>query len=89
MANGRCQTGTMIDKAQLKEWIVEALTDLGGSAHHVRVAEAVWGRHEIEIRESGDLFYTWQYDLRWAKQDLQDNGTLIAQPKPRGTWALR
>lgn len=79
----------MTTKEDLREWIIEELANLGGRAHHVRVAEAIWLRHETELRASGDLFYTWQYDLRWAKQELQNAGVLTAKPKPRGTWALR
>jgi len=30
----------------------------------VEISRAVWDRHEDDLRESGDLFYTWQYDLR-------------------------
>ncbi len=58
-------------KLSLKTWIVEALQEAGGALHHVRVAEHVWRHHKDELEQSGDLFFTWQYDLRWAAQTLR------------------
>lgn len=79
----------MATKMDLTEWLVEALRVAGGSAHHVRVAEAIWNEHEAELRDSGDLFYTWQYELRWAAQALRDSGTLEAvEGRGDGVWRL-
>ncbi len=33
-------------------------------------------RHAIELRSSGDLFYTWQYDIRWAATTLRKEGIM-------------
>jgi hypothetical protein len=62
---------------------------LGGAGTVVEVAREIWQRHEADLRGSGDLFYTWQYDMRWAAQVLRDTG----QAKPasttsRGWWEL-
>jgi hypothetical protein len=54
----------------------EALIALGGNAPLARVAEHIWKKHEVDLRASGDLFYTWQYDMRWAAQRLRDAGKL-------------
>lgn len=79
----------MIQKADLAQWIVDALRARGGSAHHVRIAEAIWLEHEEDLRASGDLFFTWQYDLRWAAQKLRDSGVLKpVQGRGDGTWQL-
>lgn len=84
-----CQTEDMATKTDLAEWLVKALRTTGGSAHHVRVAEAIWRAHEDELRDSGDLFYTWQYDLRWAAQSLRRSGTLEAvDGRGDGVWRL-
>lgn len=50
----------------------------------------VWRRHELDLRNSGSLFYTWQYDIRWAAQKLRDTGRLkpIAQRRPGVPWEL-
>lgn len=79
----------MAQKTDLRSWVTEALTDLGGEAHHVRVAEYVWSHHQDELRDSGDLFYTWQYDLRWAAQRLRDDSYLEPIGDRRdGVWRL-
>ncbi|WP_197918258.1 hypothetical protein [Thiosulfatihalobacter marinus] len=66
----------MSTKADLQEWVSQALRDLGGEAHLARIAEHIWNHHEDDLRKSGDLFFTWQYDMRWAAQNLQKVGKL-------------
>lgn len=79
----------MATKLDLQDWLIEALTELGGSGSVVEVCEVVWRRHEPELRQSGDLFYTWQYDIRWAAQQLRDSGRLQAMAgAKRGPWRL-
>jgi hypothetical protein len=70
-------------------WVYEALTKHGGEARIVDVAKHIWVHHESDLRASGDLYYTWQYDMRWAAKRLRDEGK-IASPEgsPRGIWAL-
>ena len=68
---------------------MEAIGSLGGGGTVVEVTREVWRRHEKDLREAGDLFYTWQYDIRWAAQALRDDGKLMAAKQaPRGVWAL-
>lgn len=66
----------MITKHTLQEWIQTALADSGGAAHHVDVARWIWSHHRAELEDAGDLFFTWQYDLRWAAQKLRHQGKL-------------
>ncbi len=66
----------MVSRADLKAWIVEALDELGGEARQIEVAKVVWRRHENTLREGGDIFYRWQYDLRWAATVLRKEGRL-------------
>jgi len=66
-----------------------ALRELGGSAPLVAVAREIWDRYEPELRSSGDLFYTWQYDMRWAAQKLRDAHKLTyRRSKGRHHWQL-
>ena len=79
----------MSSKEDLQEWVMEAIEGLGGGGTVVEVSREVWRRHEEDLREAGDLFYTWQYDIRWAAQALRDGGRLMpADQAPRGVWAL-
>ena len=79
----------MLSKQDLPRVVLEALEGLAGSGTVVEVARAVWQRNEPQLRASGDLFYTWQYDIRWAAQQLRDEGQLA--PTNRGAtsrWVL-
>jgi hypothetical protein len=77
------------EKADLRDWVVDALDELGGQGSVVDVCEVVWRRHEPDLRRSGDLFYTWQYDIRWAAQNLRDAGLLASmKDSRRGPWRL-
>ena len=79
----------MPTKHDLRDWVEDALKSLGGRGTVVDVARVIWRDHEAELRASGDLFYTWQYDMRWAAQTLRDTGR--AKPTrglPRGVWEL-
>jgi hypothetical protein len=76
-------------KDDLQDWIIEALNSLGGSAKLVMIAKKIWAAHEQELRSSGDLFFTWQYDMRWAANRLRRMGRLKpAEVSPAGVWEL-
>jgi hypothetical protein len=57
-------------------WVVEALRAKGGRATVVDLAKHIWQTHQEELRRAGDLFYTWQYDIRWAATKLRHRGKL-------------
>ncbi|MAN98240.1 hypothetical protein [uncultured Roseovarius sp.] len=73
----------MADREDLKKWVVEALKDHGGQAALIDVAKHIWKHHEVELRASGDLFYKWQYDMRWAAMVLRKQGVMS------DGWALK
>lgn len=79
----------MVDREQLVIWVHEALTKHGGRAKVVDVAKSIWKHHENELRASKDLFFTWQYDMRWAALKLRKKGAIKpADLTPRGVWEL-
>lgn len=75
----------MATKADLQEWVIEALKSFGGEEHLTSIARHIWENHETDLRNSGNLFYTWQYDMRWAAQHLQKAGKL---KKLSRSWQL-
>ena len=77
----------MADRESLKMWVVQALKSNGGTARLVEVAKYIWDRHESELRKSGDLFYTWQYAMRWAATALRGDG-ILAKTKSGQPWEL-
>jgi len=74
----------MATKHDLKDWVIEAIEACGGSAHHVEVAKHIWANHREDLEASGNLFYTWQHDMRWAADHLRRDGKLLPKPKPKG-----
>lgn len=73
----------------LKAWVIEALQDLGGRADILSLCKKVWDHHGQEIRDTDDLFYLWQYEIRWAGNLLRKDGIIRpANSSPRGTWEL-
>ena len=79
----------MLTKQDLPRLVLEALKQLEGSGTVVEVAREVWQRNEPQLRASGDLFYTWQYDIRWAAQQLRDEGQLARRIAARTSrWVL-
>jgi hypothetical protein len=79
----------MASKSDLDGWVLEALKELGGSASLVAVCRLIWRDHEAELRRSGDLLYTWQYDTRWAAHRLRLKRKLKpTSDLPRGVWEL-
>ena len=66
----------MITREDMKPWIIAALKLHGGKARVVQVCKYIWDNYEHELRASGNILYTWQYDVRWAAQKLRDEGIL-------------
>jgi hypothetical protein len=77
----------VITKADLKIWIIDALRDLGGQGRIWEMSKHIWDHHDKELKAAGPLFYTWQYDMRWAGQKLQKEGKLSKAGK-NYTWYL-
>jgi hypothetical protein len=79
----------MATKDDLGEWLIEALKARGGQATIVEVCRYVWETYEAELRRSGDLFFTWQYDIRWAATWLRKQGIMrAAEVSTPGIWRL-
>ncbi len=66
----------MSQAINLEDWVVSAIRANGGEASIIQVAQHIWKNHERELRSSNDLFFTWQYRMRWAAQKLQKAGKL-------------
>jgi hypothetical protein len=73
-----------------QEWVLEALKHHKGEARLIDVCKYIWLNHERDLRASGDLFYTWQYDVRWAATKLRHSGKLVAAgTSERGVWRTK
>ncbi len=66
----------MLTRDDLMNIVVEALRANGGRADVVAVSRYIWQKYEEQLRESENLLYTWQYDVRWAAHKLRGTGVL-------------
>lgn len=80
----------MISRADLQDYVYQALKDLGGSGSIVDVAKHIWKNHRIELEKSGDLFFTWQYDMRWAATKLRQSQKILpVEVSQKGEWRIK
>lgn len=64
----------MLVKTSLQNLVIEALEFFGGTANILQICKYVWSNYEDDLVNSGHLFFTWQYDIRWAATELRKNG---------------
>lgn len=74
----------------MKLWVREAVGALGGEAKIAEVAKHLWTHHENDFRQAGDKFYFWQYDMRWAADELRKKGMMgLRKEGSRSVWILK
>lgn len=73
----------------LPDILYSAIKDMGGQTNIIDVCKYVWEKYESDLRHSGDLFYTWQYDIRRAATELRKSKRMkAADISPRGIWEI-
>jgi hypothetical protein len=76
-------------KKDLVPIVEKAIALHRGRAKIVEVAKYIWDNHESDLRASGNLLYTWQYDMRWSANSLRRSGKMKPQDvSPKGIWEL-
>ena len=80
----------IIKRKDLTEILEEALVSLGGEGRIVEICEYIWSKYSNDLLSSGDIFYTWQYDLRMsAKETLKAEGKVITiKDGNKSIWKL-
>lgn len=77
----------MMTRNKLSEIIVDCLKRNNGKATLLEVSKYIWNNYENELRESGRMFYTWQYDLRWEATKLRKR-KVIRNSEDNAFWEL-
>ena len=73
----------------MEAWVIEAVHSCGGEAMIVPATRALWMKHEADLKDSGDHFFTWQYEMRWAADRLRKAGKLkLRKAGSRSVWVL-
>ncbi|RLG14305.1 MAG: hypothetical protein DRN66_02350 [Candidatus Nanohalarchaeota archaeon] len=76
-------------KEYIIDWLIEALEHLGGRGSIIEICKYVWENYEQDLHNMGDIFYTWQYDIRWAATELRKRGKIKpTDMSPQGIWEL-
>ena len=71
-----------------ESWILEALQNSEDDGSIVGVAKHIWTHHEAELRGSEDVFFTWQYRMRWAGHKLVKLGKMkIEKVRGKSRWS--
>lgn len=78
-----------MNRNDLPNILYDTLDQLGGKADIVSVCKYIWEHYQIQLEYSGNLFYTWQYDIRWAATELRKLGKMeSAKVSSRGIWEI-
>lgn len=78
-----------MNRNDLPNILYDTLDQLGGKADIVSVCKYIWEHYQIQLEHSGNLFYTWQYDIRWAATELRKLGKMeSAKVSSRGIWEI-
>lgn len=73
----------------LPNLLYNAIQALGGKATIVETSKYIWENFSEELKNSGDLFYTWQYSIRWAAIELRKEKRLKSvENSKRGIWEI-
>jgi hypothetical protein len=79
----------MASREDVETWLQATLKTLGGKGRVAQICKEVRARYETELRQSGDLFYAWQYDIRWAANRLRRRKIMKSvEISPAGLWEL-
>lgn len=68
--------------------LVKTLGRLGGSATPLAASRMLFKRYEKRLRKSGDVFYTWQGDLKAVATRLRKMEVLKPAKAAPGKWEL-
>ncbi|MBR1304197.1 MULTISPECIES: hypothetical protein [unclassified Bradyrhizobium] len=74
-----------MNRQDLKSIILDAIGKPGDSLSIPKIARYIWENYEPQLKGSGEFFYTWQYDMRWAGDSLVRDGKLD-KTAHRGMW---
>ncbi|MGE4385740.1 MAG: hypothetical protein AB7E39_07770 [Endomicrobiaceae bacterium] len=85
-------------RQDLPELLYKTIKSLGGSAKMQEIFEKFWEVYYKDLEKSGELFYTWNYDIRWAATKLRNEKRMKPASKkenshgvdvsPQGIWEI-
>lgn len=78
-----------MQKTDLPDLLYLTIQKLGGSANMMTIFKEFWKNYGNQLSPKDDLFYTWNYDIRWAATELRKTKRM----KPtinsdKGVWEI-
>jgi hypothetical protein len=78
-----------VSRKEFSPWVIAALENHSGTANIFQISKYVWDNYHHIISQDSKMLYTWQYELRWAIQNLKKELKIQHKEKSiRGTWEL-
>ncbi|MCL2799149.1 MAG: hypothetical protein FWD54_02575 [Endomicrobia bacterium] len=85
-------------RQDLPNLLYKTIKSLGSKAVMIDIFKKFWKLYSEELKKSGDLFYTWNYDIRWAATELRKQKRMKPASKkenphglnmsPKGVWEI-
>lgn len=76
-------------REDLPNLLYKTIESLGGAAETMEIFRQFWKLYGDDLSEEDDLFYTWNYDIRWAATELRKFGRMKqAFQSPKGIWEI-
>lgn len=72
-------------RKDLPDILYQLIKELGGSAPMMTIFRKFWINHKSELKEVDDIFYTWNYDIRWAATKLRKEGRMKPASRQENT----
>ena len=73
-------------RKELPDILLSILKNMGGSASMMEVFKFFWKEYGAKISQTEDIFYTWNYDIRWAATNLRKRGLMKPAKKQENTY---
>ena len=78
-----------LTRVDLPDLLYNVIKELNGSCTIVEACKYIWENYKDKLESSGSLFYTWQYDIRWAATTLRKTNRMKDYKiSPTGVWQI-
>jgi glycerol-3-phosphate O-acyltransferase len=78
-----------MNRYDLPDILYKSIKEMGGQTSIIDICKYIWEHYNNQLLSSGDLFYTWQYDIRWAATELRKTKRMkAAEQSPKGIWEI-
>lgn len=83
----------------LPDLLYKTISSLGGKASMMDIFREFWRLYISKLSPTDDMFYTWNYDIRWAATKLRKEGRMkpahskenprkLTSESPKGVWEI-